>query len=71
VYDYPLEALLFDPIIQNEIRTHTRPFNYDNIALVAPQIVTESIPYFERNSVLYTDGSRSREGTGWCRFSTR
>jgi ribonuclease HI len=68
VYDYPLEVLLFEPIIQNEIRTNIRPFNNDNMTLVAPHIVTESISSFERNSVLYTDGSRSREGTGCAVF---
>jgi formate-dependent nitrite reductase cytochrome c552 subunit len=31
------------------MRTNTRPFNYDNMALVTPHIVTESISNFERN----------------------
>jgi hypothetical protein len=55
-------------MIQNEIRTLTRPFNYDNMALVAPHIVTKSISALERNFTLYTDGSRLREGTGFAVF---
>jgi hypothetical protein len=38
------------------------------MVLVASHIVTLSISSFERNSVLYTDGSRSREGTGCAVF---
>jgi ribonuclease HI len=70
VYDYPLDALIFEPAVHEEIKNQISSSNQDNLTMIAPRVVAEITSEFDPDSVIYTDGSRSDSGTG-CAFFHR
>jgi ribonuclease HI len=68
VYNRPLDALLYTPHVDSEIRVELSEFQRDDYNVVAPRVVSAITSRYARDSVIFTDGSRSAGGTGFGVF---
>jgi ribonuclease HI len=68
VFNLPLDALLYVPKVIEEVQNQLGTIPRDNYPQTASHIVTSVTSNFNNDSIIYTDGSRSGERTGFGVF---
>jgi hypothetical protein len=66
IYNFPLDALLQTrPVEDDEVRRELREVQNDDYQLVAPRRVSSITSRFSEDSILFTDGFRFEDKTGF------